>query len=120
MNNPNRSRNLHDISDHATSENDRVKQILRRRIDQKIDDLSQASINRDHQFYEMENRSGKYDKRMLNMNKPERDTSDMKYVEGGRINTIPRSVSSPRGNKLLNSGNSAISGHSGMYNKNIL
>lgn len=39
---------LHDISDHANSENDRVKQILRRRIDQKIDDLSTASINRDH------------------------------------------------------------------------
>jgi len=120
-----KSGKLHDISDHANSENDRVKQILRRRIDQKIDDLSQASNNRDphagfvhRDMYETMDRSGKFEKRMLN--KPERETSDIKYVENGRINTIPRSSNSPMGTKLLNSGNSGISGHSTMYNKNIL
>lgn len=111
-------KSVQDISDHATSENDRVKQLLRRRIDQKLENLSQAS-NRDQQksgmHTEADNRSGK---RMLN--KPDRDTSDIKYAEGGRINTIPRSANSPMGNKLLHSCNSGISGHSGMYNKNIL
>lgn len=38
-----------DMSDHVSSENDRSKQILRRRLDAKIDDISQASANRDRQ-----------------------------------------------------------------------
>ena len=35
-------RHFSDLSEQATSENERVKNILRRRIDQKIDNLSQA------------------------------------------------------------------------------
>jgi hypothetical protein len=35
-------RHFSDLSEQATSENERVKNILRRRIDQKMDNLSQA------------------------------------------------------------------------------
>ena len=37
-------KNVNDLSDHVTLENDRVKEILRRRIDQKIEDISQKYL----------------------------------------------------------------------------
>lgn len=136
-------KNVNDLSDHVTLENDRVKEILRRRIDQKIEDISQNSFNKDKDNKGYQNNSNnKYtspdyesrENRRYEQNKflllPERGQNE-EYVDGGRINTMTRSVHtpggndmginrSPGGNKLLNSGNMNLSHHSGANNKNIL